>query len=1088
MSVFMLFGIFAPCVGASDLHEHLKKENFYIDESAPPNESTSRLYAFVSEHCDEIYAYAYAQAKSAGMIDELNVYLDKAVQAIRYAENQAFGCEAYFKSKEFALGLRAVADETVDTVEALRELLVNADSLDAESHEKATVLLEKLLDDLDQFASLIRIATEDAFVYADAVWKRKIAEVRAILNEKLNEIREAAAFAESVLKKQAETAEALAHDFIRLAEKYRKAFAGNREYTEKELRLLLKQFLGNAFSANYRISSDSFYLAIGEDVLYAEILAKRLGLSKEQFGVTGWNDTDPSLIAKADLITVGYSESMISGFAANQILCYIKNYADGAFREALGDYAEDALRHLFESMALTPNEAVFSEFRVQTGALLDAFLETETFVNAKSDTMDWAALIGEENAKYADSVRKTIKEALLQSGIPESADVQINVVQFLIENADQLDPSIANIFSVFEPGAIEALLGDYAFFTHELPVLDMLSVAAEAYLYGYVKFNIEYARLVYAIGAINPNALIVLLGNGRAFAGLDMDIVIDDMTIGLDMLPDYGIKASFDEAMRILTDVFDANAYQNTVNTVFDAMEARIAAVYDDIKTDRGYLREIDISEAALAMLVGEENAASAQKILCAVHYLLEEFAAYDRIEEEIPDVKTWIAELAASANQKTDAVLEEAFGTLGITVSEARRIFSALADGINDIHTQIAEVQSCINDIYEAIASIDITIKGASFDPGEILGAPMLAHSLFHACTDENVIFVDISDAQTVYGNASATDFLFAYIFDQSVCNISEAGHAYIAEQIHGALRIVCGHGDWDHDHLCNYCGKMLSVCANTNDDHLCDLCKAVMSECADTDGDHKCDICGAIISECADTDGDHKCNICGAVMSECADTDNDHKCNLCGVVMSECADPDNDHTCNLCGAVMSECADTDNDHKCNVCGKVLSECEDKNNDHACDICGELISACEDENNDHACDICGLVISVCDDADDNHVCDICGKVCSECADLDNDHLCDVCGNTLSECSYGEWVVTKEATKKEEGERYRECVICGQKDHNVIPKLGMSAVTVVAIVAVIVIALGGAVFAVYWFVYKKKNIIIETNEDEWIFS
>ena len=78
--------------------------------------------------------------------------------------------------------------------------------------------------------------------------------------------------------------------------------------------------------------------------------------------------------------------------------------------------------------------------------------------------------------------------------------------------------------------------------------------------------------------------------------------------------------------------------------------------------------------------------------------------------------------------------------------------------------------------------------------------------------------------------------------------------------------------------------------------------------------------------------------------------------------------------------------------------------------------------------------------------------------------------------------------VTKEATEKEEGDRYRECLICGQRDHDVIPKLGLSVITVVIIVAGIVTALGGAVFAAYRLVYKKKNITVETDEDEWIFS
>ena len=1172
MSVFMLFGIFAPCVGASDLHEHLK-EDFYTDESTPLTESISRLYTFVSDHCDEIYTYAYMQAKNAGLIDELNVYLDEAVQAIRYAENLAFGYEAYFRSEEFAVGLRVAADETADTVEALRDLLVHTDSLDAEARVKAMVLLEKLESDLNDFESLNRIAVEDALVYADDVLQREIDKLREVLNEKSDEIREAAAFTEFVLKEHGVTTEAFEDDFIRFAEKYRKNFADNREYTEEELHLLLQQFIGNAFFSDYRISSDSFYLAIGEDTLYADILAKRLGLRAEQFGMTGWNAPDSSLIAKADLITVGYSESIISGFAANQILCYIKNYADVEIRNAINAYTENLLRHLFGGMTFAPGEDFFEEFHEQTDAALDSFLESEAFSNIKSESMDWAALVGKENAEYADSVRQIIRESLIKTGIPETYTLEINLIRFLLENPDISGLAGLDILALFQYDAIQNALGSHMIFTHELPVLDMLMFAVESYLYGYVKFNIEYARLVYAIGVLNPNAKVVLLGNYHAFADIGMDVVIDDITIGFDMLPDCGIKDSFDDTMHILADIFDVNAYQSTVNAVFDEMETRIAAVYDKIKTVQGYvkvldleqaIREIDISEAELVALVGEKNAESAKKILCVVHYLFEEFDAYDRIEEEIPDVKKMIAELAALANQKTDAVLEETFGVLGITVSEARGIFSALTDRMNAIHAQIEGVQSCVDDIYETITSLDITIKGASFDLGEVLSMPMLAHSVFYAFAYENVIFVDISDAQIVYDNASGMDFLLEYLFDQTICNVNEAGHVYIAEQICRALRIICGHSDGDSDHFCDYCGEALgtcsdmnrdhlcdvcgkmlrecedmdndhlcdvcgavcsmcvdgdknhlcdvcekifsectdednnhlcdvcgeviSMCADEDNDHLCDVCNAVVSRCADTDRDHKCNVCGTILSKCADTNNDHKCNVCGTILSACADTDNDHKCNVCGTILSECADTDRDHKCNVCGKLVSACADTDNDHKCNVCGTILSECADTDRDHKCNVCGTILSACADMNDDHKCDVCDSILSECEDGDHDHICDICGKRCSECIDSDNDHRCDVCRSILSECSYGDWIVVKEATRKEEGDCYRECLICGKRNHGVIPRIVMSTATIIAVVTGIAVTLSISAVAVYCHVYKKKNAPVEMNDDDFIFS
>ena len=47
----------------------------------------------------------------------------------------------------------------------------------------------------------------------------------------------------------------------------------------------------------------------------------------------------------------------------------------------------------------------------------------------------------------------------------------------------------------------------------------------------------------------------------------------------------------------------------------------------------------------------------------------------------------------------------------------------------------------------------------------GEMIGAPSSVHSLVYAYAMENVIFVDISKAETVWGEGSAVDFLLDYI-----------------------------------------------------------------------------------------------------------------------------------------------------------------------------------------------------------------------------------------------------------------------------------------------------------------------------------
>lgn len=75
--------------------------------------------------------------------------------------------------------------------------------------------------------------------------------------------------------------------------------------------------------------------------------------------------------------------------------------------------------------------------------------------------------------------------------------------------------------------------------------------------------------------------------------------------------------------------------------------------------------------------------------------------------------------------------------------------------------------------------------------------------------------------------------------------------------------------HADADKNHVCDTCGKVLSVCADDNKDHKCDYCGKTLSECADDNKDHKCDYCGKTISNHTGGTADccHKavCEICG-------------------------------------------------------------------------------------------------------------------------------------------------------------------------------------------------------------------------------
>ena len=58
--------------------------------------------------------------------------------------------------------------------------------------------------------------------------------------------------------------------------------------------------------------------------------------------------------------------------------------------------------------------------------------------------------------------------------------------------------------------------------------------------------------------------------------------------------------------------------------------------------------------------------------------------------------------------------------------------------------------------------------------------------------------------------------------------------------------------------------------ACADNNKDHVCDTCGKVISIHGDANDDHKCDICGKVISNHADDNKDHACDTCGATLTQ--------------------------------------------------------------------------------------------------------------------------------------------------------------------------------------------------------------------------
>ena len=971
------------------------------------------------ENYEEIYETLYKEAADAGKIDELVSYLEDAKEYIVFAKDFVLGYEEYFRGDDVKPRIETLAENALDTIDAAIDLITKADALDAETYAKFMNLVNALEVNLADIATLVMIVAEDAYIYVDENIVPVVIEQLLALNAKLLEAYETI-----------EAVKAEITNVVTAVKEAVKAF-----------------FANNGFKTDYTVSADSFFLAIGDDTLYSETLAAMLGLHDDQFDTMGWNDIDSSIIAKADLITIGYNDAMINHFVVEQLVGYVHHYLNVDLKNEAEAYVEEAFRYFFNAMRPRPEDdiadSIIESVQDLVTGKIDEYASLGMIVDATKTELDWAGLVGEENAKAIEGAIDAIVAELLASGVVENYTYDISIYDAFMDNLGSVDPAILGLLIVFQPEDIRDMFGDYINYTLELPVVEAAAFAVESYIYNYVKFNIEYAQTVYAISALNPDAKIVLLSGYNAFDGIGLEVTIGEIVVDLGEFITDEMKAEindvFDFAYGELAGGVDTIVTAENIAIALDVIDAFLAGLKETIAFNPDVdlvdaIKNFELTPEDVVKIVGEENADIANRILYITKFILVEANVYENVLATIPtaeDLLPVIAEIEAMIRSgfiDLDAIADGYMAELGLSAQEIRAIVKDLATYAKQFKSDVLGLKALVNHIFDEIKNTDIVFDEDVIDVGELFGdfisGTTSVHSIIFAHSFKNVIYVDIADAETFYdtiSEGSLLDFLLYYAIDATVTDLSEAGHEYVAAQIYNALTITCDHYDADMDHYCDngVCDEKLSECVDADKDHKCDFvnCGATLSVCADNDKDHKCDYCGAETSKCADTNNDHKCDFvgCGKELTKCADTNNDHKCDLCGKELTKCADENKDHKCDLCGAELTTCADADKDHKCDLCGKELTTCADANNDHKCDLCGKKISECADDNNDHNCDVCGAKLT-------------------DCVDTNRDGKCDICG----------------------------------------AKLGLSLTATVVIIVASVAVAGGIGVAVYFFVIKKK--------------
>lgn len=269
-------------------------------------------------------------------------------------------------------------------------------------------------------------------------------------------------------------------------------------------------------SVEYKPTDESYFVAVcDENVDYAEIFAGYLGLSKNQFGTSRFDNIDYEQIDKADLISIGFDESSTLEFLTHQLGGYLAVYCDNNVRTTINS----TISSMFDE--LSTQNFVFqivagglkSTFLEKSNSTIDEMLVTYGLADKKPQELDWTEILDDEQIVYVDTIKSYAREYLIQALESESYIVEIDMVEWIAENAGTLAAGNPAETFLSNEKFLRGFFGESAVLTIEIPIVDALTFVVESYLYDYVKFTLQSANLISYINQNNPNAKIMILGH-----------------------------------------------------------------------------------------------------------------------------------------------------------------------------------------------------------------------------------------------------------------------------------------------------------------------------------------------------------------------------------------------------------------------------------------------------------------------------------------------------------------------------------------------------------------------------------------------
>ena len=463
---------------------------FDFDLSTPEGliNAFTKVVKLLGKLIDMINKGIYDYLELLGVIEEINAALaELKAYIIDTIETQLAALESYVQAQIAAL--KAEIEAQIAAIKAEIEAQIAA-----------------LKAELEKAAEEVKAQIEAEIARLEAQLKAEIAKLEAKLEAEIARL-------EAELKVAlAELDKALQEGAKQLA-----------EYVYEEI----NKFVDDAVTGKFTPTEESYYVSVnGGSAAYAEMLAitlaEKLDVNSIKLGNTVWGDLDYDMLAAADLITIGYDENEISGFAVNQMLAYIVNYLNVTLRGSVEGYVNGALGTLANAGYPIASK-VQPDVVAQINGIIDEIVNFELIAGREQAELDWAGLVGAENVKYVEKLLAKIKAELLASGVIDTYVEEFDVVEYVFGAY----PEIGEVITMEK---VYKELGDNAIYTIEIPVVDSIVYAAESYLYGFLQFQVQYGQLIHDLFKINPDATVILLGHYNAY---DMELALGDVVIDL---------------------------------------------------------------------------------------------------------------------------------------------------------------------------------------------------------------------------------------------------------------------------------------------------------------------------------------------------------------------------------------------------------------------------------------------------------------------------------------------------------------------------------------------------------------------------